>query len=101
MSKLQYNLITAIAAHQAFCSAKPFIDDIPSPGMPSIKLGIVLSELEEDVGGGDKFPNPWAIKENNPFRVLKHFERGGTMDAGLLRKAVAQTTTFKLKNLQQ
>ena len=33
-----------------------------SPGMPSIKLGIVLSELEEDVGGGDNFPNPWATK---------------------------------------
>ena len=49
MSKLQYNLNTAIVAHQAFCCAKPSMDDIQSPGMPSIKLGIVLSELEEDV----------------------------------------------------
>ena len=70
MSNLQYNLISAIAANQAFCSAKPSIDDIQSPGMPSIKLGIVLSDLAEDVGGGDKFPNPWAIQENNLFRKL-------------------------------
>ena len=67
MSKLQYNLITAIAAHQAFCSAKPSIDDIQFPGMPSIKLGVVLSELEEDVGGGDKFPNPWANQGEQPI----------------------------------
>ena len=67
MSKLQYNLITAIAAHQAFCSAKPSLDDIQSPGMPSIKLRIVLSELEENVGGGEKFPNPWAKKGKQPI----------------------------------
>ena len=67
MSKIQYNLITAIAAHQAFCSAKPSIDDIQSPGMLSIKLRIVLSELEEDAGGGDKFPHSWAIQGEQPI----------------------------------
>ena len=63
-------MITAIAAHQALCGAKPFIDDIQCPGLPGIKLGTVLSELEEDVDCGYKFPNPWAIQENNPFRIL-------------------------------
>ena len=67
MSKLQYNLITAIAAHQAFCSAKPYIDDIQSPGMSCIKLGIVLSELEEDIGGGDGFPNLWVTLGDQPI----------------------------------
>ena len=60
-------MITAIAAHQEFCSAKPSMDDIQSPGMPSIKLGIVLSELEEHIGGGDHFLNPWATLGEQQF----------------------------------
>ena len=78
MSQVHYNFNTAIAAHRAFCSAKPSMDDIQSPGMPSIKLAIVLSELEEDIGGGDNFPNPWAtlgeqpIKNTVAFRTRRH-----------------------------
>ena len=51
--------------------------------------------MEENIDGGDKFPNQRAI------RIIDHIECGGPKNASALKEAVAQTTTFRLGNLQR